>query len=281
MFGVTVNHFRKAEHPLSVQQSTKFALSLLKNCVEITTIILVDSSQNYDEDLDSFCQSIGVIYRHYNRILSFAEAYNYGAACLDEDWIVTMASDIYVKTQTFTLFKKFIEDHPQLPIGCLIPYLSSSDYVVQEATSSSMQHSCYSGIMTYNLNVFPRSVFREIDGLSDKYSGNFNDIETSIQLKKMGLKIILVKNFVHHYGRLTLQYGSNTHAELDQAQLKQDYPEFVGNTGLYQVRLDKFLQHPILKLVFRASVGFRPRRIQGKMERWVYQKLPAFQRINH
>ena len=208
MFGVTVNHFRKADHPISVQQSTKFALSLLKNCDEVTTIVVIDSSEQYDPDLDDFCRSINASYYHYGKILSFAEAYNRGVALLGEEWVVTMASDIYVLPDTFSLFENFIRTHPNTPIGCLVPYLSTSDYPLQEGSRLKKRQSCYAGIMTYNLNVFPKSVFESIGGLSTEYSGNFNDIETSLQLKGMKLEVILVDSFAYHYGRMTLQHGS-------------------------------------------------------------------------
>ena len=278
MFGVTVNHFSRPDHPISIRQSTKFALSLLKNCQEVTTIYVIDSSEEYDPDLAAFCQSIGVNYRHYGRVLSFSEAYNYGVDCLNEDWIVTMASDIYVQPNTFALFKQFIENNPNLPIGCLIPYLSSCDYAVQEASANSVKNSCYPGVMTYNLNVFPKAVFQRLGGLSSKYSGNFNDIETSIQLKDMNLKIILVNTFAHHYGRLTLHYGSNVKGNADVILFQQNRPEFLGDIGKYQVRLDQFLDHPTLKLLFRLSLIFRPRRYQKTLENWVYRKISTFQK---
>jgi len=285
MFGVAVNHFHKPEHPVSVRQSTKFALSLLKNCPEVTTIFLVDSSEKYDADLDEFCQTLGVNYRHYGRTLSFAEAYNFGVACLDEEWVVTMASDIYVRPETFGVFRQFIENNPAIPIGCLIPYLSSSDYIVQEATINWPKPSCYCGVMTYNLNVFPKAVFTELGGLSNKFSGNYNDIDTSIRLKNMGLKIVLVSNYVQHYGRLTLPHGTNVKSGVDEAQFRLEHPDFAGDAGRWGLRLDKLLEHRILKLISKLSFTFRPRRFRGSigssLELWVLRNLPAIQRIDH
>lgn len=280
MFGVAVNHFRKPDHPLSVLQSTKFALSLLKSCVEVTTIVLIDSSGRHDADLESFCQSIGVIYKHYDRVLSFAESYNFGVACLEEDWVVTMASDIYVRGDTFGRFKRFIEDNPTVPIGCLIPYLSSCVYPVQEASDNMLRHTCYSGIMTYNLNVFPKQVFQEIGGLSEKYSGNFNDIDTCIQLKKKNLRVVLVNIFVHHFGGMTLQHGTNVKGEADFVQFQSEYPDFTADSGLFQVRLDKLLEHSLLRLVSQASLTIKPRRLRPRLEAWVHSKLSRLQRIS-
>lgn len=280
MFGVAVNHFWKPSYPASVLQSTKFALSLLKNCLEVTTVVLIDSSETYNTDLDGFCRSLEITYRHYGRSLPFSEAYNYGVNCLDEEWVVTMASDIYVKPGTFTLFKEFIENNPGVPIGCLIPYLSSSDYRVQEATPGYPKPTCYSGIMTYNLNIFPKVVFQKLDGLPEGYSGNYNDIVTSIRLQELGLKIVLVDNLVTHYGKLTLSYGTDVRAETDKARFRREYPSFAGNCGLFEVRLDKFLEHPALKLVSRVSFTMRPRRFRGRVENWVHRNLSRIQRVS-
>lgn len=280
MFGVAVNHFQKPGHPASVQQSTRFALSLLKNCAEVTTVFVVDSSEKYDEGLANYCQTIGVNYRHYDRALAFAEAYNFGVACLDEEWVVTMASDIYVRPETFTLFKQFIEDNPQVPIGCLIPYLSNSDYWVQEASPNWPKPTCYCGIMTYNLNVFPKATFQRLGGLSDKYSGNFNDIETSIQLRSMGLKIVLVSNFVQHYGRLTLQHGLNgIDYSGDFDQFRHDHPSFVGHSGVLPIKLHKFLEHPVLKIAAILAGRAKSPRLRQGLDCWLYQRIAAFQRI--
>lgn len=278
MFGVAVNHFRKANHPISVQQSTKFALSLLKNCIEITTIVVIDSSEHYDSDLDDFCQSINASYHHYGRILSFAEAYNCGVALLSEEWVVTMASDIYVLPNTFTSFESFIKTHPNEPIGCLIPYLSTSDYSLQEALRLKKRQSCYAGIMTYNLNVFPKNVFKALGGLSTEYSGNFNDIETSLRLRDLNLEVILVDSFAYHYGRMTLQHGSTVDLTDDCKKFQVNHPQMlVSNTS--RIRLDKVYTHPLLKAAFCLSLSIRPRRLRISLENWIYKNAPSLQRV--
>ncbi len=279
MFGVAINHFQRPEHPLSVRQSTRLAIALLKNCVEITSIVVVDSSAEYDADLHKFCSDIDVTYKHYGRLLSFSEAYNNGVACLAEDWVVTMASDIYVCPDTFTLFKRFIENNPDLPIGCLIPYLSSCDYIAQEASCNAVRHNCYPGMMTYNLNVFPRTVFEKIGGLSSKYSGCFNDIESSLNLKNFGLEVILVDSFAHHYGRLTLQYGTDVNFGTDWDRFYKDHPELLDPKESYQVRLDQLYSHPLLRVAYKLSANIRPRRFRRHIERWVFHNLPVFQRV--
>lgn len=279
MFGVAVNYFRMKNYPLSVKESAKFTISLLKNCPEVTTIILVDGSATADDELRNYCQSIGTNYLHEGRVLSFAEAYNLGVSKLTESWVVTMASDIYVYPGTFTTFWKFIETHKDKAIGCLIPYLSRCDFPLQRAADHSKKHSCYSPIMTLNLNVFPRDVYEKIGGISTNYTGNFNDIDLTVKLQKNGLNVFLVNNYVQHYGRLTLRYGTNVDSRADWKNFYADYPELKGNSELWNLRLDKFLRNPLLKLIFRIAMKVKNEKLKNKLHKWVYALIPVMQKV--
>jgi GT2 family glycosyltransferase len=279
MFGVVVNYFAKPDHPTSVKESAKFAVSLLKNCPEVNSVILVDGSSEVDTEFQNYCESIGVNYQHAGKQMSFAEAYNYGVNLLSEEWIVTMASDIYVFPETFTNFKNFIEKNQDLQIGCLIPYLSRCDLPIQRTAHNFQKFSCYAPIMSYNLNVFPKAVFQKIGGLSTKYSGNFNDIDTSIKLKEMGLNIFMLNSYVHHYGRLTLRHGSNVDARGDWQQFYTDYPELKCNSDLWNIRLDKFLRHPLLKIVFLMNLKVKNKDLRTKINTWIYDNISNYQRV--
>lgn len=281
MFGVAVNYFCKSDYPPSVKESAKFALALLKNCPEVTSIVLTDGSLEVDDDLKDYCDLIGVIYKHAGKIMSFAEAYNFGVSELVEDWIVTMASDIYVFPSTFTQFKQFIETHKDLAIGCLIPYLSRCDLPFQRASQKDNLENCYVPIMSYNMNLFPKTVFEKLGGLTTRYTGNFNDVYTSLKLQEMGLDIILANVYVHHYGRLTIRHGSNVDARGDWQKFYSDYPELKCNSIHWSLRLDKFLRHPLLKRVHYLATRkvVRNKAIQESLINWVYDMIPVLQRI--
>jgi GT2 family glycosyltransferase len=279
MFGVVVNYFHREGYPQSVQESARLALSLLKNCPEVTSIILADGSSQVNTDFKEYCEALNIKYVHAGKMLSFAEAYNYGAGMLREDWIVTMASDIYVYPKTFCEFRLFIEKHGNLSIGCLIPYLSRCDLPMQRTSQTAKKEACYAPIMSFNLNLFPRDVFEKIGGLSTNYTGNFNDIDMSLKLKKMGLDIFLVPTYVHHYGRLTLEHGSNVEGKADWKQFYADYPELKCNSLLWNLKLDEFLRHPILKMVYRLSTRVRHQALKKNLTFWVYDMIPVLQRV--
>jgi len=281
MFGVVVNYFSQENYPPSVKESAKFAASLLKNCPEVTTIVLADGSSQVDPELKSYCESIGIQYGHSGTTMSFGEAYNYGVSLLTEDWVVLMASDIYIYPDTFTAFHKFIKNHPDLNIGCLIPYLTKCDLAIQQASQSSRKYDCYASIMSFNLNVFRKDVFKKTGGLCKRYSGNFNDIDMCMKLNEMGLDIFMVgEAYVVHYGSLTLRHGSSVDGNFDYQQFYADYPQMYRSGGLWNLRIDHFLRHPLLKILYRlnARFGRDAQRRKARLE-WVLKLVPSLQKI--
>jgi len=283
MFGVVINYFGTKNYPPSVKQSAKFAASLLKNCQEVTSIVLSDGSSELDTDLKNYCESLNIKYIHSGAKMSFAEAYNYGVSHLREDWIVLMASDIYVSRDTFTAFRKFIENYSDLNIGCLIPYLTRCDLPIQQASQYSRKYDCYASLMTLNMNIFKKDVFATLGGLSTRYSGNFNDIDMALKLKKNNLDIFLVGDaYVVHYGSLTLRHGSNVDAKLDYQQFYSDYPEMYLSGGVWNLRINHFLRNPILKFLYRlnARFGRNPKKKSSRLD-WVLRLVPKLQKITN
>ncbi|OCT10701.1 hypothetical protein A8709_22965 [Paenibacillus pectinilyticus] len=254
-FGVVVNYFSKDSHPISVKYSAMFALSLLKNCPEVREIVLSDGSEIPDNDLSSFCESIEIKYLHSGRMMSFAEGYNYGVEHLTEDWIATMASDIYVTPTTFTAIDRFIWKNGDLNIGCLIPYLSRSDLPTQQFSSSYFSRDCESPGMTFNLNIFKKDVYKKLDGMTREYSGNFNDIEMWLKLKEKGLNVYLVgSSYAVHYGQLTLTYGSNTNVNNDKEKFYKKHPQLFEKGSFFDMRMDEFFQSRILKYLYKFKM---------------------------
>lgn len=279
-FGVVVNYFKKTDHPESVKQSLIFALSQLKNCDEVNEIVVSDGSVNKDDELIDYCNRRNIKYLHIEGGMSFPEAYNYGVAQLQEEWIAIMASDIYVLPDTFTAFANFIRSYGKLNIGCLIPYISNSAYITQESYKRSSLISCYSGLMTFNLNVFKKSVYDKISGMSSDYSGNYNDVDAVLRLKKLNLNIILVKNaYAIHYGRLTLSHGSNTNVQEDYNVFKKKYPRYCDEKGLWNIKMELFLQNPILIAMYKLKNIVPSKKIRNKYLNMILKMIPIFQKI--
>jgi GT2 family glycosyltransferase len=281
MFGVVVNYFFKEGYPSSVEASVRFALTLLKNCPEVTSIVLADGSAKINQNLKQYCELLSINYAHAGRQMSFGEAYNYGVSLLNEKWVAIMASDIYVYPDTFSKFRKFIENYKDLNIGCLIPYLSRCDLPLQQTSQFAKKTDSYASLMSFNLNVFKKEVFEKVGGMTTQYSGNFNDIDMSLKLKQLGLDIFLVGGSnVIHYGALTLRHGTNVDAKSDYEKFYEDHPEMYLPGGLWNLKVDQLLKHPILKLLYRLNVRFgrNPHQKQKRI-RWVLRLIPSLQQI--
>lgn len=279
MFGVAINYFSKEGYPPSVKQSVKFSVSLLLACPEVTSIVLVDGSLEEDPELRNYCGCLGIAYMHSGRALSFAEGYNLGVREFREQWVVTMASDIYVYPNTFANFRCFILKHSNLPIGCLIPYMSSSDLPMQGRLRSKPLYDCFAPLMTFNLNVFPRHVFNLLGGLTSEYSGNYNDVETTLRLKDLGLEVFLVGAYVQHYGRLTVQHGSNVDFVADRGRFFQRHPELECNGALWDLRLSRLLRHPVLKLLDSLSFKVKHPQLRKLVSMGIHRMIPFLQRV--
>ena len=279
MFGVVVNTFLTDEHPPSVELSVQFAVSLVLNCPEVSSVVLVDGSARPSDTLGRFCARLGVRYHHAGRPLAFAEAYNQGAASLGEEWIALMASDVYVLPGTFADFRRFIEADPGRPIGCLIPYLSQSDFPVQEGTAGRPRTACRVPAMTLNLNVFRREVFESMGGLSEAYSGNFNDLDLSLRLKEAGLDTFLVDAYAHHYGSLTLRYGTNTRFLQDAEVFFAAHPDLRAERGLWNVRFDRLLESRRLRVLYRAATVVPSDTVRSRLLPWVLDHVARYQRL--
>lgn len=279
MFGVVVNTYLTPEHPPSVQMSALFSVSLLLNCPEVSAIVLVDGSAEPSETFEAFCAAHGVAYLHAGRAMGFAEAYNAGVARLSTEWIALMASDIYALPDTFAAFKRFIEDNPDRPIGCLIPYLSQSDFRAQEGLPSRPRTAARVPVMTINLNVFHRDVYLEMGGLSEEYSGNYNDVDLAIRLKEKGLETYLIDAYAHHYGSLTLRYGTSTRFENDRAAFFSRRPDLLDPRGWWSLRFDRLFDSYRLKWLYRAAAAVPSDTIRDRALPWVFDRVARYQRL--
>ncbi|BBI31796.1 glycosyltransferase family 2 protein [Cohnella abietis] len=278
-FGVVVNYFSKPNHPISVKYSVQFALSLLKNCPEVTEIVLSDGSENPDDQLRNFCDSLNMRYLHSGKILSFPEGYNAGVQQLTTEWIVTMASDVYVTPTTFTAIDQFISQHKNpKQIGCLIPYLSKSDLPTQQYTNTMLSRNCQSPGMTFNLNVFRREVYDLVGGMTQDYTGNFNDFEMCLKLRENNLKVYLVgDSYAVHYGQLTLKFGSNTSVDQDKNKFYSNHPHLFERNGLWDMRFNHFFESKSMRSLYTLR-NLLPRQLKQKYTVLLLKLAPLLQR---
>lgn len=45
------------------------------------------------------------------------------------------------------------------------------------------------------------------------------------------------------------------------------------------LRLDKFLRNPLLKLLFRIAMKVKNEKLKNKLHKWVYAMIPVMQKV--
>ena len=253
MIGVTVNYFQMTKGDEQIEFSALLCLSLLRIAPEVSQIVLVDGSPQPNDRIKSYCDTRGIIYTHFGRELTFSETYNLGIGQLDTYYVCTMASDVFVRPDTFKIIGEFINTADESTLGCVIPYLSYSDLPGQARTSPGPTR--ISPLMTLNLNVFPRAVLDAIGGGNDEFSGCFNDFIMAKKISDLGRKIYLVDAFAVHYGRLTLNSGSTrVDYPADEQRMVEKYPELLKPGSRWHLDLTKFRPGEAFRNLFEAGL---------------------------
>jgi GT2 family glycosyltransferase len=287
VFGVVLNHhWKPSQSPVAIE-STRLALTLLGRCAEVSQTVLVDSSTEQTPGLEEFCAERGARYLHKRGGLTFSEAFNRGAAQIERDWVALLCSDVYVYSDTFTAFSDFIADWGDLPIGCLIPYLSKSDVQTQIARARRPQRfDARVPTMSLNLNVFPKTALERIGGVPDEFTGDYNDFAMCIALRRSGLDVFIVKDaFALHYGYLTKHEGHSINLSENRERFAATHPDFYDAGSIWTVSFDRLIYSRSLRVAWRAAsavnrararLGARP---LSRPFNWILRETPSRQRL--
>lgn len=241
---------------------TLFAMSFLqKNNSGLFEITVVDGSKIKDELFEKELIKLQVNYLHSGRDLSFGETYNYGINYSDSPIIVTLANDIFIEA------KQIIElaDEARNNVGCVIPYLSYSDYSVQNTRKYLVPKRSFPSRMTFNVNVFQRKALEEIGYIDEEMSGCFNDVLAFIKLRENGYSIVL-KNVgnIFHLSQQTLKSNFTTVSyQNDQIIFQKKYPNywsrghilFYKTTQRFTTKIIYWvIEHISIKLVKKSNI---------------------------
>lgn len=257
--GVVVNYYWKSSFPTSSRFSTLVSLLSLLEAGFKENIILVDGSPIHDPFIEEHCENLGIRSIHTDSNLTFAEGYNLGIEHSKGEYICLMANDIYPTRDAFEKLYKWIS----LPdVGCVFPYLSSSDYPGQIPSFVRKPITCEPTCMTLNINLFRRSVLEEIGGLDVDFSGGYNDIVTLTSIRSLGYKVILVGDTnVTHLGRMTISHGSN------YVISKNDYEIFINKFPHLQAKHGKWgYKHWVKPFAMNKKVA---------LSWWLCQNIPS------
>ena len=206
-------------------------------------IILSDCSGFKDERLVRLSKDMGFIYLWSERKLSFGEGYNqgidYSMSNLSADYICLSANDIFVSSNSISKMLGVI--HSDDTIGCVIPYLSSSDLLIQrDCYLTRLRYPCG---MTLNVNLFRKEDLVRLEKVPEFLSGCFNDLVMFAELRKLGKKIILCDaGKIVHIGRSTLTKSTSVSFISDKQKFTDRYPDLAHKNPHLDVRYSAFSQ---------------------------------------
>ena len=235
--GVVVNYFNPRGLAALRVQTELCALRALESSdtTLAVEVLVADGSGKTDEVLRDRLQELGIGYRASAEVLGFGQGYNLGLKAFAEsanppELLATCANDIFCDKPTLPLLAGALLTDPS--VGCAIPYLSQSDYLTQNDWVYKKYREASS--MTLNLNVFRTKDLAAIGYVPEALSGYYNDLAMMLELKRMGLKVVIINGGnVTHFGRSTTSASSLAAAERDRATFADLYPDaWIADTGL-------------------------------------------------
>jgi len=253
---VVVCHYNKSG-ALHVRWMALHATAfLMKDRPQDLHVVVCDGSPERDESLARALSDLGAQYFHSGRDLSFAETYNAGIRRTSRPIVVTMANDVLVEASQVRALIADVRGN----VGCVLPYLTVSDYGAQRARRFPVPRRCLPSRMTLNVNAFAREALERVGLIPEQMTGCFNDVILFIRLREAGYSVIL-RNVgrVIHLGRQTLKTGATNVRYADDARL------FAGRCPLYW-RNGVILFHKVAqRRLTRAMYGF----LEQLPARWV------------
>ncbi len=207
-----------------MQRTAVFALETLVSTTDHDCeIICADGSGLVSEALAWQANGTRIKYAPSERGERFAETYNRGARLASGEYLVLCASDIFFTAGWLEPLLQPIESG-QAAMTC--PYLSYSDYIAQCYAAPLRRNTFTPCCMTINVNAIRRDLWAQVGPLDLSYTGNYNDLDYLIRLRKRGLRAAVVDcGLITHLGSATLSTSSQLRAEQDRATFAAKNPE--------------------------------------------------------
>jgi hypothetical protein len=230
-------------------------------------VALSDGSGREDPALSELSKTMGFHYLPGTEKLGFAKGYNAGieyfAGLENVEYIVLSANDIIVKNN---IIEGFLNAFPRYPdTGCLIPYLSKSDYFIQQERY--LFRNRVIPIMTLNCNFFLKKDLLAIGSVPEHLSGYFNDIVMSSRIFGIGKKIVLCRGLTaDHLVSRTVAISSSANYERDKGIFMSTHAE-LSEKGDFSIIAEKFSKSRFEIFFSKASRLFNSRRYRRFWQR--------------
>lgn len=238
--------------------------------------MVVDGSAEPNLGLRDWIISIGASYHHSGKRLTFSQGYNTGLAISDQPWTILCASDVYASLTIFEKLAEFCAQTRLDDVGCIVPRLSFSDLPLQMSRGT-MSRPLSIPLMTLNFNVFPTEYLRNIGGVPDDFTGNFNDVLLCRKIRADGRNIVMLPECCVHYGSLTIGSGATgVSQQRDRDRMANSYPELFDRYGFWHLDLRHFTDSLLLRIALTVSSKVYPRRFRRPLSERLMRYLIRF-----
>ena len=254
---VVFNYFNPKQHG-HLRQTALYALESVLQTTSRTDceIVCADGSGETCDVMSAFTARHGIVYAASERPEQFAETYNRGCDVARGEILVLYASDIIVAGSWLTELVTHLE-HRGAAMAC--PYLSFSDYIAQTYAAPLKRTTFAPCCMTINVNAVRRETWKALGPLELSYSGNYNDTDYLIRLRKSGQRAVIADcGLITHLGSVTLGVSSQARRERDEIVFAERHPEFASKDFWHKCWHPLLCRSAALRLALRASLKTAP-----------------------
>jgi GT2 family glycosyltransferase len=190
-------------------------------------VVLSDGSGFEHVGLGEAADRLGVRYVWSTEVLGFGAGYNQGIGAVSGSgisYVCLSANDVFVGGDCVEKMLGVFVGHSDT--GCVVPYLSHSDLLVQNdwVFPRVRKLDC----MTLNVNLFDRQTLVDIGGVPEYLSGAFNDVVVAGALNKLSKGIYLCgAGKIWHHAKSTVGTVSLFNFERDRAVFYERHPDLV------------------------------------------------------
>jgi glycosyltransferase involved in cell wall biosynthesis len=280
LVSVIINFFNPDDLP-RLNAMVTFSLECMAAYTEYPLqLILVDGSGKRTPTVADRCAQRGWTYLECPHKGAFARIYNQGMEAATGDYRVWMASDIFVTTGWE---KRLISEMQRTGAWMAAPYLTNSDYPAQVYNWVAKMRTFRPTAMTFNLNMITRECFERVGGMDDRFTGNFNDIDYLVRIRRAGGEAIVVNaGQILHMARATSSVASTFKWDQDRDRFLEKYPDLkitaARGWGSYDLRSRVFSRSRLFRGLVTAS-GIVP--AAGKLNTRLIRLAMRFEPLLH
>ncbi|MBL7043932.1 MAG: glycosyltransferase [Pirellulaceae bacterium] len=253
LLSIIINYFNPNEHP-RIEATLLLALESISSYTHHSyEVIISDASTNVSARLHEICLRKHWTYLHMPQA-SFPEGFNKGASKATGEYLVLMASDIFVCADWD---KTLLCELKRTEAWMAAPYLTASDYRAQTQFWGLRMKTFSPSAMTLNLIMISAQHFEQL-GMLDPNLGHFNDIDLLFRVRESGGEAIIAYcGQVSHISGATMSVATSIDYRADKDIFLNKHPCLKSRNARmdYDSHHKRFMRNPLLRTYFKVCAS--------------------------